>query len=68
MAIDAMLRRTEVQEMTGLSCAGIYKCMRAGKFPEPIKVTDRAVRWPRSEVEAWLADRPRATGERKRAA
>lgn len=68
MPIDAMLRRTEVQRMTGLSCAGIYKMMRANRFPEPIKVTSRAVRWPKSEIDAWLADRPRATGENKRAA
>lgn len=61
--IDELLRRPAVQTMTGLSCAGIYKLMRQGRFPEPIKVTSRAVRWPKSEVEAWLAARPRARGE-----
>ena len=49
--------------MTALSCAGIYKLMRSGKFPEPIKVTSRAVRWKSEEVAAWIASRPRATGE-----
>ena len=57
--VNTTLRRSEVQAMTGLSVAGIEKMMRAGEFPEPIKVADRAVRWHRSEVEAWLANRTR---------
>ena len=65
---DELIRRPDVQAMTGLSCAGIYKLMRQGRFPEPLKVTTRAVRWRRSELEAWLAARPRARGEGRIAA
>ena len=65
--IHAMLRRDEVQAMTGLSVPGIYKMMRADRFPLPIKVTERAVRWHRHEIEEWLASRPRATGESRAA-
>ena len=65
---DELIRRPDVQAMTGLSCAGIYKLMRQGRFPEPLKVTARAVRWRRSELEAWIDSKPRASGEKARAA
>ena len=55
-----MLRRAEVQAMTGLSVSGIYKALRENRFPRPVKVTRTAVRWPRAEIEDWLASRPRA--------
>ncbi|MXW59448.1 MAG: AlpA family phage regulatory protein [Acidimicrobiia bacterium] len=38
--------------------------MRDEIFPEPIRVGQRAVRWHASEIDAWLATRPRATGDR----
>ena len=60
---DRMLRREEVQSWCGLSRTTIYRLMRAGQFPEPIKIGPRAVRWPESEIEKWLSERPRASGE-----
>ena len=60
---DRLLRRQEVEERTGLATTTIYRKMREGSFPEPIQVGARAVRWPASEIETWLAERPRATGE-----
>ena len=60
---DRLLARGQVESMTGLSRSSIYREMRAGRFPLPLKVGPRAVRWPASEIAAWLADRPRATGE-----
>ena len=38
--------------------------MHEGLFPEPFRNDRRAVRWPASEIDAWLASRPRATGDR----
>ena len=64
---DRLLRREEVESRVGLKRSSIYREMRAGRFPLPIKVGPRAVRWPASEIEAWLADRPRATGEARAA-
>ena len=57
-----LLERREIEELTGLSCASIYRKMRSGTFPEPIKISDRAVRWKLAEIEAWIESRPRATG------
>jgi len=66
--IDHMLRREEVQKRTGLSRSAIYRLMREGDFPLPHRVGQRAVRWRESDLEAWLASRPLATGRRKAAA
>ena len=60
---DRLLRREEVESRCGIGRSTIYRWMRLGRFPEPVKVGPRAVRWPESEIEAWLTTRPRATGE-----
>ena len=60
---DRLLTRREVEARAGLSRSSLYRLMRQGMFPEPIRVGVRAVRWPSSEIDAWLASRPRATGE-----
>ena len=60
--VDRMLRREEVQQRTGMSRSAIYRLMREGEFPLPQRIGQRAVRWRESELEAWLASRPLATG------
>ena len=62
--ISRMLRREEVQERTGLSRSAIYRLMREDDFPLPHRVGQRAVRWRESDLEAWLASRPVATGRK----
>ena len=57
-----LLRRTEVERYCQIGRSTIYRLMRAGLFPEPIRIGPRAVRWPEHELAAWLAQRPRATG------
>ena len=61
--IDRLMRREEVEERTGLSRSAIYRLMRSHQFPTPIKIGPRAVRWPQSEINEFIATRPRATGE-----
>ena len=58
-----LLRRTEVERYCQIGRSTIYRLMREGLFPLPIRVGPRAVRWPEHELTAWLARRPRATGE-----
>ena len=61
---DRVLRLSEVQARCGLSRSSLYRKMRNGSFPEGLKVGVRAVRWSEAEIDAWLASRPRATGDR----
>ncbi len=60
---DRLLTRQEVQNKCRIGRSSIYRLMRAGRFPEPIRVGLRAVRWLESEIDAYLANRPRAAGE-----
>ena len=60
---DVLLTRPAVERCTGLSRSTIYKKMREGTFPVPLKVSDRAVRWRESEIRAYVDSRPRSYGE-----
>ena len=63
MSYDQLLTRRDVEKRCQIARTTIYRLMRTGQFPEPIRIGPRAVRWPESEVEAWLASRP--TGDRR---
>lgn len=60
-----ILRRQDVERITGLSRSSIYKAMSAGDFPAPIRLSKRAVGWRQSDVEDWIGSRKAAgsTGE-----
>ena len=60
---DRLLRREEVEARSGLARSTIYRLMRVGKFPEPRRIGERAVRWSEAELTRWLQDRPKATGQ-----
>ena len=60
--IDRLLTRGEVERRVGLRRSSLYREMREGRFPLPVRVGPRAVRWPSAEIEAWIASRPRSHG------
>ncbi len=60
---DMLLTRREVERLTGLSRSTIYRKMREGTFPVPLKVSERAVRWRESDIRAYVDSRPRSYGE-----
>ncbi|MCY4528729.1 MAG: AlpA family transcriptional regulator [Chloroflexi bacterium] len=60
---DRLLRRRQVEDITGLSRSSIYRLMRNGEFPVPVRVGPAAVRWKASEITRWVESRPLATGE-----
>ena len=54
---DSLLRRPDVEALTGFSRAWIYAAMSRGDFPRPIKIGRRAVAWPRSAIDEWIEAR-----------
>ena len=54
---ESLLRRPAVEARTGFARATIYDKMKAGTFPKPVKIGERAVAWPESEINAWLEQR-----------
>jgi len=51
------LRLPAVIERTALSRSSIYRLVQLGRFPEPIKLSERASAWRESDVTAWLESR-----------
>lgn len=51
---DAQLRLATVVAVTGLSPATIYRKVRAGEFPAPVRRGTRCSRWPAGKVRQWL--------------
>jgi len=57
--ITRLLRRYEVLHRIGLGRSRLYDLVAQGKFPAPVRISDRAVAWREDEVDAWIASRPR---------
>jgi prophage regulatory protein len=50
-----LLRLPAVIAATQLSRSTIYAAIQAGRFPQPVRVGERAVRWRCEDIEAWMA-------------
>lgn len=57
-----ILRKPEVLKFIGLSAPTLWRLQRKGLFPQPVRLTNRAVGWKEEEVMEWVENRPR-TGE-----
>ena len=49
-----IVRMDEVSKLTGLARATIYKKVKDGSFPPPIRLGARAVGWRMSDIVTWL--------------
>ena len=54
---NRLIRRTEVQNKTGLGASSIYAMMKQGKFPQCMNLSERRVAWIESDVDQWIAER-----------
>ncbi|SHJ37079.1 transcriptional regulator, AlpA family [Ruegeria lacuscaerulensis ITI-1157] len=54
---DRLLRRPEVENLTGLSRSTLYDWMKRGDFPQPVKLGVRLVAWRESDIVVWLQSR-----------
>ena len=52
-----LIRLPEVLRLTGLGKSQTYALALAGRFPAPIKLSERCSAWQESEVRAWIAER-----------
>lgn len=50
----ALLNIERVRELTSFSTSHIYAQMAAGKFPAPLKLGRKCVRWRSGDVMAYL--------------
>lgn len=59
MSRRRIIRRAEVEVLTGLSHATIYRKLKnpAENFPRPVELGPNSTGWFEDEVEAWLESR-----------
>lgn len=57
---ERLLRLPDVLFLTGLGKSSIYACIKEGSFPTAVNITEHAVAWRESEVNAWIATRTAA--------
>jgi len=53
-----ILRRPEVETKTGLGTSALYKRVKDGLFPAPIRLGSgaRSVGWVEADVNAWIEE------------
>ena len=52
-----LLRRPDVERLTGLSRSGVYMLMAKGTFPKPVSLGPKSVAWIENEIRQWIAER-----------
>ena len=65
---NRLLKRPEVEELTGLSRSSIYLRMKRGDFPVPVRISSNSVAWRQSDIDEWIKSLPLATHDESRAA
>ena len=63
-AMPRLLTLRDVTAATALSRSAVYALMAESRFPKPIRIGSRAVRWVEQEVLDFIASRPRGGSER----
>lgn len=52
-----LIRRAEVERLTGLKKSQLYALTGKGEFPKKVKLGNRSVAWPENLVIHWIAER-----------
>jgi prophage regulatory protein len=55
--VDPVLRIGEVQTALSYSASQIYRMVKAGGFPPPLRLGPGRIGWRQSVVEHWLQDK-----------
>ena len=50
---ERLLSKSAVEERTSLDITTIYRKMKAGTFPQPLRVGKRRWAWRESDIAAW---------------
>ena len=61
-----LLRREDVEQVTGLRRSSLYERVAGGSFPAPVKIGKRAVRWRYGDILEWIENLETAESETAR--
>lgn len=51
---ERLIRIEELMKITSLGRTSLYRAVKLGDFPHPVKIHGRAAAWLESEVLAWF--------------
>ncbi len=49
-----LMRLPTVKGMTGIGHTSIYKGIKEGTFPRPVRIGDRMVAWDSEAIDSWI--------------
>lgn len=52
---EQLLRLKQVVQLTNISKATIWRWVKDGTFPQPMKITNRVTVWKSSDIQAYIA-------------
>jgi predicted DNA-binding transcriptional regulator AlpA len=56
----ALLRKATILALSGMCDRHIDTLVKQGKFPAPVKLSRKVVRWPAGALRKWLAEQAAA--------
>ena len=62
---EKILRIQEVSDRVGLSVSTVKRLVRDGIMPLPVQLSERALGWHESSIDAWVKDRPVANNQQR---
>jgi prophage regulatory protein len=66
--MNRIVRQREALRLTGLSRVTLWRLERAKLFPQRRRIGRQAVGWLASDIDDWLASRPRGPKSQKQQA
>lgn len=57
LSMNRLIRMTELPDIVGYKPWSIYRLIREGQFPRPVKLGQRAVAWRQSDISDWINSR-----------
>lgn len=66
--LTPFVRPAELAPALGVTVATLYNWIAREILPKPKRIGPNAVGWLRSDIEAWMADRPDFDADREEAA
>ena len=57
MEVQKISVRPAVESLVWIEASALYDAISKGKFPKPVRVTERCVGWLESDLLAWQAAR-----------
>ncbi len=54
---NKLLRIAQVCDLTGLRRSSLYRLSAEGRFPKPLKITQRASAWSEAAIRQWIVER-----------